>query len=649
MRQFTIPLTGCPQSCRQTLVQIAAAVAAFASLIAPATAQSLSAHFDVNDISFLWPAPNSSAEVNQLISLDDTFADGSPILSGTILDLILDSALHAHLTQSSGAPSQITFPDVTAFRTAHNWKVVGMRVDPSAPGANARDIGLFGSQPQVRLIVQPVTVDADGVHIHDFAMHLVFDFITGFEPAAAPGFPQRAIPDKVAFRSVLDNLRKIQALMQSANVSTAGELSVHPGFRSNVPGFTDALKSLIKTQLNGNRLAATAFMGVQDESEPWIFFAMVMQNGQLVPFPHPSLNGSLAQMLTFRGGSPVVPTPVNSNFPEGGVSTAILFSGSASQNLDASLSPQSTRPDMQQIKLRDIPDIIANPQISDFPNSDCISCHSESTRRHDLNANSGTDGFAYQRPTGISGVSTSVLPTDRWNVRNFGWSPFNSPPETITMRAANEAAASADFINREYFGQPTPASSPTTSGAIGIAVNLGTAPPSAALPSISPSNSVAAMATPTPISTPVPSATPVSNALTLVMTIKSPQDFQQLKVLLAAQQNPSQSTINTAMNNLGIVHFARFVFLGEDKLMVITNYDGDFDRYIGAFTAELGPIFDDLLSHMADAPPLPVQQHQKEFLDYVSKRDLSRGQPGYSAYPQLKVQDILTLQKKANP
>jgi hypothetical protein len=604
------------------------------------------AHFDVNDISFLFPAPNAPADVDALLSLHDQLSDGLPILADATLAKLLDAAAAVKVTASSGQSAQITFSDKASFLKPQQWKIVAIRVDPSAPGTDPKAIAIFGSSPQIRLIVQPVTLDENGaVKINDFAMHLVFDFIKGFEPATIAGLPQRAIPDKDAFRAALEHLKHIKALSEASHVSTAGKLGVHPGLAGKVPGLGDAIKAFVTKNLKSTMLGAIAFMGVQSDAEPWIFFAMVKQGDQLIPFPHPTLHGSLAQMLTFRGGAPVVPAAANTNFV-GGVSTRLLFDSNATNDLNGLLFPGNPRPELRSIRLRDIPDIVANPHISNFPNTDCVSCHSESARRQKLNIDSGNDGFAFQAPAGISGVDEKFLPTDDWNVRNFGWSPFNNPPETVTKRTANETAACADFINREYFGQTASAPPQLAAAQVGAVVTLGTAPDSAVKTKPDTTGGPA----PVPV-VPAPAAQvtpPVSNALTLIMTIKGQQDSAELKKFLLAAQNPGQNQINIAMNKLGIVHFARFVFLDDTKLAVITNFDGSFERYIGAFTEEIGPIFDELLKHMADAPPTPVQQHPKEFLKYVQDRDLSRGQPGYSAYPQLKVQDILTLKAEAD-
>jgi hypothetical protein len=141
---------------------------------------------------------------------------------------------------------------------------------------------------------------------------------------------------------------------------------------------------------------------------------------------------------------------------------------------------------------------------------------------------------------------------------------------------------------------------------------------------------------------------PVASPLTLVMTIKSPQDFVELKTLLGKLQSlpPDKNPISVALTKLSTVHFARFVFLNDHQLAVITTYDGTFLEYIDAFVDAIGGIFDELLAHMSDAPPLPVSDNRQKFLDYVTKNDLTCLPPFYSAYPNLKVRDILTLQKQ---
>ena len=138
----------------------------------------------------------------------------------------------------------------------------------------------------------------------------------------------------------------------------------------------------------------------------------------------------------------------------------------------------------------------------------------------------------------------------------------------------------------------------------------------------------------------------VANPLTLIMTIKSDKDYRELKALIEGLQSrpTEQNPIAVALTKIATVHFARFVFLSERQLAVITTYDDSFEAYIDAFVNSIGQVFDQLLVHMKDAPPRPVSEHRKEFLEYVKKNDL-KCVSFYSAYPNLKVLDILTLER----
>jgi hypothetical protein len=139
-------------------------------------------------------------------------------------------------------------------------------------------------------------------------------------------------------------------------------------------------------------------------------------------------------------------------------------------------------------------------------------------------------------------------------------------------------------------------------------------------------------------------ATPVQSPLTLIMNIKSAADYAQLNGLLQKIQSapPEQNPIFLALNKLKTVHFARFVFLSNNtQLGVITTYDGSFEQYINDFIDEIGDVFNALLAHMSEAPPLPVQKNRDAFLAYVKANDLRGMEPFYSAYPSSTVLDIL--------
>jgi len=420
---------------RSRIFSLVASLAILAVLPAPAA----EVRFDVNDVSFLWPVAKTKADVDALISMDEKLPDGENIWPKKFFDQAMAEAQKA---QINGIP--IKFPD-PAFTNPHTWKVVGIRVNPAALGATDELIVKFGEGPGLRLIVQPVTVSASGaVRVHDFAAHVVFNFLLN-----SPNEPLPLKPDKDLFKSVIADLKAIKALVES-KVPTRGPLDVHPGFKANVPQFRTKLRELVMNHVAAKHLNAFSFMGL-NELEPWIFFPMRKQpDGSFL-----SLAAQAGQMLIFRGGPPVVPAA------NGTISTAFLFSEDGDDvvqsKLDTKLDTQAV-PNQPDLKVRDIADHIANPAFHHNLNTDCVSCHTESIRRHELGLPPSSANIVFPRPDGISGVAQSVLPKDSWNVRNFGWGlhlfTTHVFTPTVSQRAANEAAASADFINRKYLAQP---------------------------------------------------------------------------------------------------------------------------------------------------------------------------------------------------
>jgi hypothetical protein len=574
--------------------------------------------FDVNDLSYLWPVPKTAEDVKGLISGDAAGADGRRMWPEAVFKTLIATAPQIAVQGSSGKTFQISFkPFEQAFADPATWKVASFRVDGSAPGGHSPFVSVFGSTPQLRIVLQPVTIDGTGaVKVHDVTAHLAFSY-TKPGPPPTPGVFPAAVPDKDAFRAMLEDLRQLKAASAAGGAATAGPLRVHPGLQARVPGFADKIKAFLVQRAAQGDLRDLAFMGIEP-NEPWIFFAMHKRADGVFERVRPqSLGGSDAQMLTFKGGTHVMPVPATTNVSpkdKQGVATAPLFPLTPESAFGTPAVGSAARPTLQ-----DIPDIIANPRMAHVLNTDCVSCHTETTRRRLLKLPAGDGQFKYALPAGISGVDEGHLPSTRWNVRNFGWGPApGGVMPTISMRTANEAAEAAEFVNREYFGAASPApAKPNGDSAIRRDASM-------------PQN--------------------VARPLTLVMNIKSPQDFVALKALIEKLQSlpPDQNPIVVALNKLSTVHFARFVFLSDKQLAVITTYDGDFEEYIDSFVDNIGDVFDKLLAHMSDAPPLPVSkpENRPKFLEYVRKNDLTAIPPFYSAYPQLKVLDILTLQKQ---
>lgn len=139
---------------------------------------------------------------------------------------------------------------------------------------------------------------------------------------------------------------------------------------------------------------------------------------------------------------------------------------------------------------------------------------------------------------------------------------------------------------------------------------------------------------------PARSSMPVQSPLNLVMPIAD-GELQNLVDVFADLNQSKHKPLRTALQRLGNVHFAQFVFLEKGtRLGVFTIYDGNFDDYILSFVEHIGDVFNRVLKHIAGADQLvPVQQHRDEFLAFIRKHDV----PGlglFSAYPGSRAFDV---------
>lgn len=584
------------------------------------------ATLDVADVAYLWPVPTSPADVDSLIGCSTPTGDGSPLLPQTALDSILEVAASTSFTDRSGRLRKIKVDSFFAdrFKQPATWKIAGFRFDPETVG-HPETLASFGVMPQLRLIVQPVTVDNGRVRVHDFAAHLVFGYFTGTAPFKA---------DEAKMAEIIRDLGDLKA---ASPAPTAGPLGVHPGLKTRNAAFTAKVTAFIAkwTAPSKGPLAAISFMGVETP-EPWIFFALKpAAGGKFVAAPQPTLGKSHAQMISFRDGNAEIQplsTGVNTGAAGKIVSTAPLFDDTLAANLD-----EPAAAGLPQPQRKDIPNYVANPKFTHVFNTDCVSCHTESTRRELRSLSDYAGPFLYARADGISGVDPAVVPRNDWNVRNFGWFGQDA---TITLRAANEIADSVAAIRRLGAAPAAPPSGAPQAQLLRVSFRPEPRPTAAVTTQTPPPATP-----PTAAKAPVPVATP----LTLVMEAKSPQDMQALKALVAGMQAkpPDQNPIRVALNELGLVHFARFVFLDDKHLAIITTFDGSFEAYIDAFVNTIGDVFNALMAHVKDAPPLPVQANREAFLAYVKAHDKGAVQPFYSAYPDLTVGEILTLQREA--
>jgi hypothetical protein len=467
VRRTTAALLGASGVLLALIFVLASNVTGGAVLAQTQAIQPLSA----NDVSWLFPAPKKAEDFASLISMQDLTVPNlqdptkrDPVWSHAAFQQFLSIA-GSPAAQVAGTPSRIGLPGEA--QSIEAWHIAGVRIDAGAPGLSTDIIGQFGQRPQIRLIIQPVTRNADGTpNVHDIAGHLIFDFTTELQAGAQPTCSPRPVPDLVAFKAIVAELADLRTKLSEGklgtnSVTTSGvPLGVHPGLMdpSTAAGVRKEMKAFLERHLSAQRLSAMAIMGLPaGQTSPWIFLSMVnlppgivpaLPNGGFVPVHGPTLDGQqFAELLNPVGAkSRVVPLPHPNNLNPITCANAALPNpappvaqrhGSSTADVFISSPPQ---PDA----IRKILDLIADPNRSHFFNTDCISCHTETRQSMEL-----------LHVTNIPGIDTAVLPNGSWNVRNFGWSPpIEGPVQgTVTRRTANETAAVVNFVNAQFLGK----------------------------------------------------------------------------------------------------------------------------------------------------------------------------------------------------
>lgn len=387
-----------------------------------------------NDISILWAPPEDSKDLEQMIGAD--LAVGAERVK-----LWPKAAFRAMLNKAA-----IEYPDKyfendnvgKYVGDRNNWKVVGIRIDPSATGTSDHMREKYGVPPQIRLVVQPMWVDNDSeVQLGDFAVHLSFNYTKN------EGIPYE--PDKVAFKKVLDSVVANKQKMKDKGVKYGPSLSIHPGFVKHRLKLSDLLKDFLVANLSEQRRVSkhTSFIGVKPGGHAWVFFGMVKTIKPIYQTFNNRAPGLVGSKLSSRlYGEP------NSNFKNHGVSMAPLYGLNVREvNLDNSAVEGQNEPTN-----RDLPNIVGNPDYSNVFNTDCGSCHTVPPTRFqtELSKHKKYLYKRYDRPD----EDESLIPTNPDIFRNFGWFAKGALTRDIgayvSRRTVNETDSSLVYIKKEY-------------------------------------------------------------------------------------------------------------------------------------------------------------------------------------------------------
>ena len=112
----------------------------------------------------------------------------------------------------------------------------------------------------------------------------------------------------------------------------------------------------------------------------------------------------------------------------------------------------------------------------------------------------------------------------------------------------------------------------------------------------------------------------VQRMMNLVMPLKDKSPVGRARAALAIAENVDE--IFAGLDNVGTVHFARFVLI-DDNLCMISVYDGDFTNYIRDFIATIGSVFDAVVSLVEGGDEvIPSATNIEAFIDWVHAHDL---------------------------
>ena len=99
-------------------------------------------------------------------------------------------------------------------------------------------------------------------------------------------------------------------------------------------------------------------------------------------------------------------------------------------------------------------------------------------------------------------------------------------------------------------------------------------------------------------------------------------------------------------DDLGTVHFSRFMVEGDEKLLFLSDIDGEVAPHIDRLVESAGPVFDAIFEHVDDPPATPVADNPQRVVKWL-KHHVREPLDTYFAYEDASVQDIKACARAA--
>ena len=95
--------------------------------------------------------------------------------------------------------------------------------------------------------------------------------------------------------------------------------------------------------------------------------------------------------------------------------------------------------------------------------------------------------------------------------------------------------------------------------------------------------------------------------------IKSPASAKALPEELP----PLMPDFAKIQDEMGTVHFSRFMVKGDEKLLFLSDVDGEVDDHIKRLVQSAGPVLDAIFKHVEDPPATPVAGNPEKVIKWL--------------------------------
>jgi hypothetical protein len=130
--------------------------------------------------------------------------------------------------------------------------------------------------------------------------------------------------------------------------------------------------------------------------------------------------------------------------------------------------------------------------------------------------------------------------------------------------------------------------------------------------------------------------------LCLDFPIKSPASAKALSEELP----PLMSDFAKTQDDLGTVHYSRFMVKGDEKLLFLSDIDGEIDDHMKRLVQDAGSVFDAIFKHVENPPATPVASNHESVIKWL-KHHVREPLDTYFAYKDATVQDIKAAARAA--